>query len=175
MTFKANSYFRYMRNSRWPSLQEKMLTCSSMKKYEEFFNMYYFIITFSHCFHILVIIRVHIYFNNIKYKVQDYDFLRWHFFVDSYIYTREFASDVEILEAKYRNMFMVSVELPSSTGKWSTADTVFAYGYEISLSNDRQSFGESVNIIIYDESCYTCNSTSVTCTVLVCFYIKCYL
>ena len=76
---------------------------------------------------------------------------------------------MEILEAKYRNMFMVSVELPSSRRKRDTSDTALAYGYEISLSNDRQSFGESVNIIIYDESCYTCNSTSVTCTILVCF------
>jgi hypothetical protein len=76
---------------------------------------------------------------------------------------------VEILEAKYRNMFMVSVELPSSRRKRDTSDTALAYGYEISLSNDRQSFGESVSIIIYDENCYTCNSTSVTCTVLVCF------
>ena len=82
---------------------------------------------------------------------------------------------MEILEAKYRNMFMVSVELPSSRRKGNTSDTALAYGYEINLSNDRLSFGESVNIIIYDESCYTCNSTSVTCTVLVGFYIKCYL
>ena len=77
---------------------------------------------------------------------------------------------MEILEAKYRNMFMVSVELPSSRRKRDTSDTALAYGYEISLSNDRQSFGDSVNIIIYDESCYTCNSTSVTCTVLVCLF-----
>ena len=82
---------------------------------------------------------------------------------------------MEVLEAKYRNMFMVSVELPSSRRKENTSDTALAYGYEINLSNDRLSFGESVNIIIYDESCYTCNSTSVTCTVLVGFYIKCYL
>ena len=67
-------------------------------------------------------------------------------------------------------MFTVFVELPSSRRKRATSDTVLAYGYEISLSNDRQSFGESVNIIIYDESCYTCNSTSVTCTILVCFF-----
>ena len=82
---------------------------------------------------------------------------------------------MQVLEAKYRNMFMVSVELPSSRRKGNTSDTALAYGYEINLSNDRLSFGESVNIIIYDESCYTCNSTSVTCTVLVGFYIKCYL
>jgi hypothetical protein len=42
---------------------------------------------------------------------------------------------VEILEAKYRNMFMVSVELPSSKRKRDTSDTALAYGYEISLSN----------------------------------------
>jgi hypothetical protein len=59
---------------------------------------------------------------------------------------------------------MVSVELPSSRRKRDTSDTALAYGYEISLSNDRLSFGESVNIIIYDESCYTCNSTSVAST-----------
>jgi hypothetical protein len=82
-----------------------------------------------------------------------------------------FTSDVEILEAKYRNMFMVSIELPSSRRKRATSDTVLGYGYEISLSNDRLSFGESVNIIIYDESCYTCNSTSVACTVLVSLFI----
>jgi hypothetical protein len=48
-------------------------------------------------------------------------------------------------------MFTVFVELPSSRRKRATSDTVLAYGYEISLSNDRQSFGESVNIIIYDD------------------------
>jgi hypothetical protein len=47
-----------------------------------------------------------------------------------------FASDVEILEAKYRNMFMVSVELPSSRRKRDTSGTALAYGYEISLSNE---------------------------------------
>ena len=67
-------------------------------------------------------------------------------------------------------MFTVSVEPPSSRRKRDTSDTVLAYGYEISLSNDRQSFGKSVNIIIYDESCYTCNSTLVTCTILVCLF-----
>ena len=68
---------------------------------------------------------------------------------------------------------MVSIELPPSRRKRDTSETVLGYGYEISLSNDRLSFGKSVNIIIYDESCYTCNSTSVTCTVLVGFvYLK---
>jgi hypothetical protein len=55
--------------------------------------------------------------------------------------TQVFTSDVEILEAKYRNMFMVSVELPSRR-KRDTSDTALAYGYEISLSNDRLSFEE---------------------------------
>jgi hypothetical protein len=45
---------------------------------------------------------------------------------------------------------MVSVELPSSRRKRDTSDTALAYGYEISLSNDRQSFDEgySKNIIV---------------------------
>lgn len=77
----------------------------------------------------------------------------------SILYTSEF----EILKAEFRNVFMVTVELKSSRRKRSTQTTTTPEGYEISLSNDGINFGENFSIIIYDEDCYSCNSTSVSC------------
>ncbi|XP_071168610.1 von Willebrand factor D and EGF domain-containing protein-like [Mytilus edulis] len=79
----------------------------------------------------------------------------------SILYTSEF----EILKAEFRNVFMVTVELQSSRRKRSTQSTTTPEGYEISLSNDGIHFGENFSIIIYDEDCYSCNSTSVSCIV----------
>lgn len=84
----------------------------------------------------------------------------------SILYTSEF----EILKAEFRNVFMVTVELQSSRRKRSTQSTTTPEGYEISLSNDGIHFGENFSIIIYDEDCYSCNSTSVSCIVSVRFF-----
>ncbi|XP_063420083.1 von Willebrand factor D and EGF domain-containing protein-like [Mytilus trossulus] len=81
---------------------------------------------------------------------------------DAMIYT----SSADVLKAEYRNAFMVSVDLQSSRRKRSLPEVPAAEGYELSLSNDGIHFGESVNIIIYDEECSSCNATSISCVVL---------
>ncbi|XP_052073689.1 von Willebrand factor D and EGF domain-containing protein-like isoform X2 [Mytilus californianus] len=81
---------------------------------------------------------------------------------DSMVYT----SNADVVKAEYRNAFMVSVDLQSSRRKRSLPEVLDAEGYELSLSNDGIHFGESVNIIIYDEECSSCNATSVICVVL---------
>ncbi|VDI32278.1 Hypothetical predicted protein, partial [Mytilus galloprovincialis] len=68
--------------------------------------------------------------------------------------------------AEYRHLFMVTVPLKISRRKRSTESMHSPEGYEISLSNDGSNFGESFNMIVYDENCFTCNSTSVTCVAL---------
>lgn len=82
---------------------------------------------------------------------------------DSMVYT----SSADVIKAEYRNAFMVSVNLQSSRRKRSLPDVLAAEGYELSLSNDGIHFGESINIIIYDEECSSCNATSMICVVLV--------
>lgn len=66
---------------------------------------------------------------------------------------------------------MISVDLQSSRRKRSVSTEVVAEGYELSLSNDGNQFGDSVNIIIYDDECYSCNASSIICIVLVSSYI----
>lgn len=81
-----------------------------------------------------------------------------------------YISNGTVVKADYRNGFMVTCELQSSRRKRSIAETIIADGYEISVSNDGIHFGDSVRIIIYDELCHECNSTTITCIVLVCFH-----
>ncbi|VDI64064.1 Hypothetical predicted protein [Mytilus galloprovincialis] len=77
-----------------------------------------------------------------------------------------YISNGTVVKADYRNSFMVTCELQSSRRKRSIAETIIADGYEISVSNDGIHFGDSVRIIIYDELCHECNSTTITCIVL---------
>ncbi|XP_063420935.1 uncharacterized protein LOC134706153 [Mytilus trossulus] len=78
----------------------------------------------------------------------------------------EYISEDAVFEAKFRNMFMVSVDFGSSRRKRASAKTFMAEGYEISLSYDGANFGDSTRIIIYDETCYSCNSIIVECVEL---------
>ncbi|XP_076093421.1 uncharacterized protein LOC143064464 [Mytilus galloprovincialis] len=75
----------------------------------------------------------------------------------------KYISKSDVLQANFSNMFMVSVDLMSSKGKIATTETIVAEGYEISLSYDGTNFGESVSIIIHDENCYSCHSTTIAC------------
>ena len=66
-------------------------------------------------------------------------------------------------KAEYRNPYMVSVTLPASRKRRSTSESVLPEGFEISLSNDDTHYGESVNLVIFDDQCFDCNSTLITC------------
>lgn len=77
------------------------------------------------------------------------------------------TSDWEADSAEYRSMFMVSVNLHNNRKRRSVSNDKTAEGYEISLSYDNQNYGDVVSIIIYDETCYSCNSTTRTCITLV--------
>ncbi|XP_063435757.1 von Willebrand factor D and EGF domain-containing protein-like [Mytilus trossulus] len=83
-----------------------------------------------------------------------------------------YTSGNETDTAEYRHLFMVTVPLKISRRKRSTEESMHSpEGYEISLSNDGSNFGESFNMIVYDENCFTCNSTSVTCDALVSYIL----
>ncbi|XP_063420087.1 uncharacterized protein LOC134705260 [Mytilus trossulus] len=72
-------------------------------------------------------------------------------------------SDQDTIQADYRNRYMVSVDLQSARRKRSVSGDVLAEGFELSFSNDEKEFGGIVNVVIYNEQCFTCNATSKEC------------
>ncbi|XP_071172639.1 von Willebrand factor D and EGF domain-containing protein-like [Mytilus edulis] len=101
-------------------------------------------------------------YGNFISKIVWYKLKYFQIVTDSVTYISEDA----VFEANFRNMFMVSVDFESSRRKREASETFMAEGYEISLSYDGTSFGESTRIIIYEETCYSCNSTSIECVEL---------
>ncbi|XP_071167321.1 uncharacterized protein [Mytilus edulis] len=68
-----------------------------------------------------------------------------------------------MVKAEYRSAFMVFVALIGNRKKRSTLITGMAEGYELRLSNDGIEFSDPVSILIYDEECYDCNASSISC------------
>ncbi|VDI31154.1 Hypothetical predicted protein [Mytilus galloprovincialis] len=75
-------------------------------------------------------------------------------------------ADPVMVKAEYRSAFMVSVALSGNRKKRSTLNIEMAEGYELRLSNDGIEFSDPVSIIIYDEECYNCNASSISCVVV---------
>ncbi|XP_052101114.1 von Willebrand factor D and EGF domain-containing protein-like isoform X2 [Mytilus californianus] len=75
-------------------------------------------------------------------------------------------ADPVMVKADYRTAFMVSVALSGTRKKRSTLNTGMAEGYELRLSNDGIEFSDPVIIIIYDEECYDCNASSISCVIV---------
>lgn len=77
--------------------------------------------------------------------------------------------NTEKTTAQYRAPNLISVVLPSCTRRRMRAvstEYAIGLGFDISLSYDNTTFGEALKLIIYDDSCYDCNSTTTTCTML---------
>ena len=70
-----------------------------------------------------------------------------------------------VTEAVYQYEYMVSCDIPAYCKRRSTDKSVD--GYDVSLSYDGTNYGDYVSFIIYDEDCFTCNGTIVTCVRLV--------
>lgn len=75
--------------------------------------------------------------------------------------------------AEYRAPNLISVVLPvSARNRKRSISSEYGIGFNISLSYDNTNFGEDLTFIIYDDSCYSCNSTTSTCTLLVISKVK---
>lgn len=75
--------------------------------------------------------------------------------------------NTEMTTAQYRAPNLISVVLPSSTRRRKrSVSSELGLEFDISLSYDNTNFGEELTFIIYDDSCYDCNSTTTTCTML---------
>lgn len=75
--------------------------------------------------------------------------------------------NTEKTTAQYRAPNLISVVLSSSTRRRKrSVSSELGLGFDISLSYDNTHFGEEIKFIIYDDSCYNCNSTTTTCTIL---------
>lgn len=69
--------------------------------------------------------------------------------------------------AQYRAPNLITVDLDSSSrNRKRSVSSEYGLGFDISLSYDNTNFGEDLTFIIYDDSCYSCNSTTVSCTML---------
>lgn len=75
--------------------------------------------------------------------------------------------------AEYRAPNLISIVLPvSARNRKRSISSEYGIGFNISLSYDNTNFGEDLTFIIYDDSCYSCNSTTSTCTLLVISKVK---
>lgn len=80
---------------------------------------------------------------------------------------KEFSNTPVVIEGEYHDFSSVSCSLNSQERrKKRSASLSEVEGYKISLSYDGTNFGDEVTIMIYDESCYSCNSTTETCVLL---------
>lgn len=91
----------------------------------------------------------------------------YHFFFSQVNGDLKTYADPVMVKAEYRSAFMVSVALIGNRKKRSTLITGMAEGYELRLSNDGIEFSDPVSIIIYDEECYDCNASSISCVFVV--------
>ncbi|XP_063416202.1 uncharacterized protein LOC134697845 [Mytilus trossulus] len=57
-------------------------------------------------------------------------------------------------------------KLPGSRKKRSTGFETVATGYRISVSNNGQNYTDPVTTIVYDSTCYECDTTSMSCDLL---------
>ncbi|XP_052066099.1 uncharacterized protein LOC127705790 [Mytilus californianus] len=77
---------------------------------------------------------------------------------------KQLSGTEAIVSAVYSYENLISCDFPNSRKRRSTDNR--PEGYDISLSFDQTNYGDTVSIIIYDDDCFNCNSTSVTCTEL---------
>ncbi|VDI62118.1 Hypothetical predicted protein, partial [Mytilus galloprovincialis] len=71
-------------------------------------------------------------------------------------------SGIEVIKtAVYSYENLISCDYPNSRKRRSINN--MPEGYDITLSFDKNNYGDTVSIIIYDEDCFNCNSTSITC------------
>ncbi|CAC5377862.1 unnamed protein product [Mytilus coruscus] len=57
-------------------------------------------------------------------------------------------------------------KLPGSRKKRSTGFETVATGYRISVSNNGQNYTDPVTTIVYDSTCYECDTTTMSCDIL---------
>ncbi|XP_061187357.1 von Willebrand factor D and EGF domain-containing protein-like [Saccostrea echinata] len=69
-----------------------------------------------------------------------------------------------ISTASYKDSSLITLTLPISTRrKRATSSDPYATAFDVQLSYDAMHFGESMTFIVYDEQCFSCNSTTVVC------------
>lgn len=67
----------------------------------------------------------------------------------------------------YKSSFMMYCELPPSRQKRSVNTNSPATVYTVTISNNGMDFTEELTIMVFDSSCYSCNTSSLSCEILV--------
>ncbi|XP_056022076.1 uncharacterized protein LOC125649695 [Ostrea edulis] len=68
--------------------------------------------------------------------------------------------------AQWRAPNLITVVIPSSTRKKRSTTEQYGTGYDISLSYDGSNFGDELSLVVYDDTCFNCNATTISCTIL---------
>ncbi|XP_076090111.1 uncharacterized protein LOC143062191 [Mytilus galloprovincialis] len=78
---------------------------------------------------------------------------------------KQISDIVNVRPAVFSYDNMISCEFPESSRK-RRSTTNDAEGFDIYLSYDQINYGDSVTVIIFDEECFTCNASTLTCVEL---------
>ncbi|XP_052076404.1 uncharacterized protein LOC127714387 [Mytilus californianus] len=63
----------------------------------------------------------------------------------------------------YANSFFMYCNLPGSRKKRSTDFNIVATGYRIAVSNNGENYTDPLISIVFDSTCYECNTTTLSC------------
>ncbi|XP_076070579.1 uncharacterized protein LOC143042194 [Mytilus galloprovincialis] len=63
----------------------------------------------------------------------------------------------------YASSFFMYCNMPGSRKKRSADFNIVATGYHISVSNNGENYTEPITSIVFDSTCYICNTTSLSC------------
>ncbi|CAC5415835.1 unnamed protein product [Mytilus coruscus] len=78
---------------------------------------------------------------------------------------KQISGSVNVRPAVFSYDNMISCEFPESSRKRRSTNEG-AEGYNIHLSYDQINYGDSVTVIIFDEECFACNVSTLTCVEL---------
>ncbi|XP_062588306.1 von Willebrand factor D and EGF domain-containing protein-like [Saccostrea cucullata] len=79
----------------------------------------------------------------------------------------QMITGTSISTASYQDSSLITITLPKSTRrKRATSSEPYATAFNIHLSYDAVHFGNSMTFFIYDEQCFSCNSTTAVCEYL---------
>lgn len=70
----------------------------------------------------------------------------------------------------YASSFFMYCNMPGSRKKRSTDFDIVATGYRIAVSNNGEDYTDPLISIVFDSTCYECNTTTLSCEKLVSQY-----
>lgn len=77
------------------------------------------------------------------------------------------VGDMFTYPGTYANSLFMYCKLPGLRKKRSVEVNIVATGYRIAVSNNKENYSETLTNIVFDSTCYACNTTTMSCDKLV--------